>query len=158
MSTIKQTLKRIASEVPETRPFIVPLLRRHASCACGDEMLAGDLDEMFAGRQFNPHNPKTNPDYAKNVKDPGKWLGDNKGKGKCFYETGNEADRCYVTTNGGPGGQKKPDTGSAKNKSEYNKKYIQQRWPDGVDRSKYSSLEEYQAERLAELRALRASA
>jgi len=141
MSTIKQALLRVASEVPESRQFIIPLLQRHATCACGDERLAGELDEMMGGRKFNPHDPSTNKDYAKNVKDPGKWLGDNKGKGKCYYETGDPKDRCYVTTNGGPGGQTKPDTGSAKNKGEYNKKYVQQRWPGGVDRSKYKNKE-----------------
>jgi len=62
--TIKQALLRVASEVPESRQFIIPLLQRHATCACGDERLAGELDE----------------------------------------------------------------------KSEYNKKYVQQRWPGGVDR------------------------
>ena len=176
MSNIKRTLQRIASAVPESRALIVPILRRHAACACGDEMLAAELDEMFAadgdelmgGRKFDPHDPSTNKDYAKDVKDPGKWLGDNKGKGKCYYETGDPKDRCYVTTNGGPGGQTKPDTGSSKNKAEYNKKYIKQRWPGGVDRSKYkkAALERMaameaemaqlrQASRLAELREAR---
>ena len=142
MSTIKQTLRRIADSVPESRSIIVPFLRRHEACACGDQMLASELDEMFAGRQFDPHDPKTNGDYAKNVKDEGKWIGDNRGKGKCYYQTGDPKDRCYVTTNGGPGGQTKPDSGSTKNRSEYNKKYIQQRWPGGVDRSQYKKAEE----------------
>lgn len=135
--TLRQALQRVAAANPKTRPILVPLLRRHANCGCGDEMLAMDGDELMGGRQFSPHKPSTNKDYAKNVKDPGKWLGEN--KGKCYYETGDEADRCYVTTQGGPGGQTKPDSGSSKNRSEYNKKYIKQRWPDGPDRSKYAA-------------------
>ena len=148
-SLVKQTLKRVAAARPEMRPAVVAFLHRHSSCACGDDRLSdeleeemrlgGELDEMMAGRQWEPHKPSTNKDYAKNVKDPGKWLGDNKGKGKCFYQTGNPADRCYVTTNGGPGGQTKPDSGKANNKKEYNKKYREQRWPGGPDRSKYAA-------------------
>ncbi len=146
--TIKRALQRIAAEVPETRPVIVALLRRHATCDCGDERLAGEMDEMFGARQFSPLDGGKNKDYGPPYTNTYNWDPENKGPGKCFYETGNEADRCYTTTNGGPGG-KKPSTGPAgKDKSpqrnEYNKKYRQQRL------KKKGS-----AERLAELRALR---
>lgn len=146
MSTVKQALKRIASEYPETRQYIVPLLQRHSSCDCGNEMLAGEFDEMFAGRAYTPPDGPSkaeNKDYGgtyTTVED-GKWKPKN--KGKCYYQTGDEADRCYVTTNGGPGGQKKPDTGPASNKKEYNKRYDKQRW-DGKRKA--------DDERLAELR------
>jgi len=152
MSTIKQALQRIASEVPETRPIIVALLRRHATCECGEERLAGELDEMFAGRGFDVNDGcvsdgcgKNKGEYGKNLTDPGKWQPVNRGKGKCYYETGDVKDRCYTTTNGGPNG-KKPDTGSASNRQEYNKKYIKQRWDKDVKQA---------SERLAELRAMR---
>jgi hypothetical protein len=92
---------------------------------------------VTSGRQFNPGKPRTNGDYAQRVKDEGKWVGENRGQGKCYSDTGDPKDRCYVTTNGGPGGQKKPDTGSADNKTEYNKRYVKQRWPNGVDRTQY---------------------
>lgn len=131
MTTMKQALKRIAAENPETRERIAAILQRHANCDCGNEVIAGDLDEMFAGRAYTPPKGPSNSenkDYGGNYTtvEDGKWKPEN--KGKCYYETGDEADRCYVTQNGGPGGQKKPSTGPAKNKSEYNKKYDQQRW------------------------------
>jgi len=150
MSTVKQALQRIASEVPESRQYLVPLLQRHASCGCGDDRMAGELDEMFAGRKYDPgpHKNETyGPPYKSEGMDKGKW--DPQQKGKCFYETGDEADRCYTTTNGGPGGPK-PDTGSSKNRAEYNKKYRKQRWD--------MKSAEGQAGRLAELRAMRTAA
>jgi len=55
-------------------------------------------------------------------RDPGKW--EPEAKGQCYYETGDPADRCYVTENGGPGGQKKPSKPTTKNWKEYEK----QRW------------------------------
>lgn len=61
----------------------------------------------------------TGPD----VRGPGKWKP--KSKGKCYYETGDEADRCYVTQKGGPGGKKKP--GPATEKGDW-KTYEEQRW------------------------------
>ena len=152
MSTIKQALQRIAAEVPEARPVIVALLRRHATCECGDERLAGEMDEMFAGRKYDPGPGKQKPygpPYKSDGMDKGKW--DPKQKGKCFYETGDEKDRCYTTTNGGPDGPK-PDTGSSSNREEYNKKYRKQRWDMTAsgDRAAFGA-------RLAELRAMRAS-
>jgi hypothetical protein len=91
----------------------------------------GPNDEMEAARQFSPLDPSKNKDYG-NAKGKYNWDPDNKGPKKCYYETGDEADRCYVTTNGGPGGQKKPSSGPAgKNNSPardaYNKKYRKQR-------------------------------
>lgn len=150
MSTFKKALQRIALEIPEARRFIIPLLQRHASCACGDEMVAGDLDEMFAGRKYDPGPGKQKP-YGPPYSsvEVGKWAP--KQKGKCFYETGDEGDRCYTTTHGGPGGPK-PDTGSSKNRKEYNKKYRQQRW----DMRSAEAQKVYHI-RLAELRTLRAA-
>jgi len=147
MSTVKQALQRIANEVPETRQFIVPLLQRHAACACGDEVLASGLDEVFGGRKYDPGPGKQKPygaPYKTPGMDKGKW--EPKQKGKCFYETGDEADRCYTTTNGGPGGPK-PDTGPAKNRDEYNRKYRKQRW-----NQKSAEAKEAHFDRLAELR------
>lgn len=135
-TTLRQALRRIASVQPETRKYLLPLLHRHANCACGDEMIAGELDEIFAGRAYTfPAGPteaqnkkKYGPPYTTEGLDKGKW--DPEKKSKCYYETGDEADRCYVTTNGGPGGKTKADTGRAKNKEDYNKKYRKERWPN----------------------------
>jgi hypothetical protein len=148
MSNLKKTLQRVASAHPETRPIIIPFLRRHATCACGDDWLSEELDEVYgegmgdelmadgdemmaARRFFGPLDGKKNRDYAKGRKHEYNWNPKNRGKGKCYYETGDEADRCYVTTNGGPGGQTKPDTGPAgkdysNTRKEYNKKYHKQ--------------------------------
>lgn len=125
MITLREALTRIATAHPETRAHIVPLLRKHAQCACGDEMVAEDGDELMGGRKWDKAPGKGYGSPSPTTPDP-KW--DPKPKGKCYYETGDEADRCYVTTNGGPGGQTKPDTGSASNKKEYNKKYRKQRY------------------------------
>jgi len=154
MSTVKQALKRIAADVPESRQYLVPLLRRHASCDCGDDRMAGELDEMFAGRAYTfPKGPGKgqNKDYGGENDMPAseKWTPEN--KGKCFYETGNEADRCYHTNSKSNKTKVKPDSGpaggngSAKRK-EYNKQYKKDRWPKEG------------AERLAELRAMRTAA
>ena len=87
----------------------------------------GQDDSLEAARQFAPLDPSKNKDYGPPYKNEYNWDPENRGKGKCFYETGDEADRCYVTTNGGPGGQTKPSSGKAKNRHEYNKKYRKQR-------------------------------
>jgi len=63
MSTIKQALQHIAKVVPEARVPVVALLRQMAACDCGDEMIAGDLDEMFAGRAYTTLK---GPDGAEN--------------------------------------------------------------------------------------------
>jgi len=158
MSTVKTAMKHIAAEFPASQAMIIPFLQRHSDCGCGDDRLASELDEMFAGRAYTTPD---GPDGAENKKDfgtapsmggPGKWQG--KKNNKCFYETGKEKDRCYVTTNGGPGGQKKPDSGSAgadgsSTRQEYNEKYRQQRWNKGA-----TPVEDPSA-RLAELRAAR---
>jgi hypothetical protein len=143
MSTVKQALQRIAADVPESRQYLVPLLRRHASCDCGDDRMAGELDEMFAGRKWD-RGQKYAPKNTSPGLGPGKWAPTNRGKGKCFYETGNEKDRCYVTQNSSP---PKPSSGSSSDKKEYNKQYVKDRWPD---RDKKAG-----AERLAELRGQR---
>ncbi|OHD26988.1 MAG: hypothetical protein A2Y38_08215 [Spirochaetes bacterium GWB1_59_5] len=120
-------LRRVASQYPETRQQLLPLLKK----------CAATVTELEAGRAYT--TPK-GPDGAENKKPfgdapsmggPGKWKGEK--KNKCYYETGDEKDRCYVTTNGGPGGQKKPSSGSAGSdgspaRQEYNKKYRDQRW------------------------------
>ena len=56
---------------------------------------------------------------------PGKWQP--KPKGKCYYETGDEGDRCYVTQNGGPGGQKKNAPANKPGQKGW-KDYEKQRW------------------------------
>ncbi len=120
--TIQQKLQRIASEVPEARLIANALLRRHAD----------DLNEVMGARKFyGPLDGSKNKNYGPPYKNKYNWDPKNRGKGKCFYETRDPKDRCYTTTNGGPGGAK-PSTGPAgKDKSEqrqkYNKKYRQQR-------------------------------
>jgi len=85
--------------------------RGKTACGCGDDeghehemvpMAAGD--EVEAGREHGERGKgygMSGPD----VRGPGAWQPE--AKGKCYYETGDEADRCYVTNKGGPGGQKK---------------------------------------------------
>jgi len=84
------------------------------ACACGDELSAG-REHGERGKGYG----ETGPD----VRGPGKWTPD--AKGKCYYETGDEKDRCYVTQNGGPGGQKKP--GPSTRPGDW-KTYEKQRW------------------------------
>jgi len=79
-------------------------------------------DEIEAGREHGEHGKgygMSGPD----VRGPGKWQP--KPKGKCYYETGDEGDRCYVTQHGGPGGQKKP--GPSTKPGDW-KDYEGQRW------------------------------
>jgi len=86
-----------------------------------------------AARKFAPLDGSKNKEYAKGVnKSQYNWNAKNKGPGKCYYLTGDEADRCYVTTNGGPGGQTKPSTGPAgkdrsKQRHDYNMEYRRKR-------------------------------
>ena len=150
---VKQALQHIANEVPEARVPVVALLRKMAASEYGEQVIAGDLNEMFGGRKYDPGPGKQKPygpPYSSSVEE-GKWKP--RQKGKCFYETGDEADRCYTTINGGLGGQTKPDTGKAKNRSEYNKKYRKQRWDMKSAVAKQASFE-----RLAKLRAQRTAA
>jgi len=121
MPSLRRQLVRVAHEQPETRRYLVPLLRQARE------------DSHESARKFAPLDPSKNKDYAKGVnKSKYNWTGKNRGPGKCYYQTGDPKDRCYVTTNGGPGGQTKPSTGPAgKAKSpqrhQYNMKYRKQR-------------------------------
>lgn len=150
--TLRKKLIRLAYHKPHLRPHLLPILKEAGygceknaggyggDCGCGD---SGDVDinvfgeDLEASRRFDPLKSKNNKNYGPPYKeDKGKWEPKNRGKGKCYYETGNEADRCYVTTKGGPGGKKKKKTGPAgkpksKQRKEYNKNYVKQRWPEG---------------------------
>lgn len=67
MITLRAALTRIANAHPETRVHLVPLLRHHAACACGDEMVAedGDMgDELMGGRTWGNPDPRAKPDDA----------------------------------------------------------------------------------------------
>ena len=144
--SLTKKLIRLAYQKPELRKELLPLIKEACGCGCpgcADKEDSEDSEinlygeELDASRKFDPLNKKTNPNYGPPYKEkPGKWQPDNKGKGKCYYITRNEDDRCYVTTKGGPGGKtKKPSGPAGKNKSperkKYNKKYIKQRWPKG---------------------------
>ena len=86
----------------------------------------GSEDEIEAGRQHAQPGKgygNTGPDK----RGPGKWQPE--AKGKCYYQTGDEADRCYVTQNGGPGGQSHDKIpANPKDKKKYWKTYEQKRW------------------------------
>ena len=104
MSSLRSALVRLAHNNPELRQHLVPLLRR------------------TAGREFSEKGKgygETGPD----VRGPGKRPPES--KGKCFYETGDEGDRCYTTNNGGPGGARK----GPKHKPGDGKAYEKTRWP-----------------------------
>jgi hypothetical protein len=95
-------------------------------------------------RQFAPLDGKKNKDYG-NAAGTYKWNPENRGKGKCYYETGDEADRCYVTTNGGPSGKTKPKTGPAgkdnsAERGKYNKTYRKQRMDKDKQKKKAALL------------------
>ena len=158
--SLRKKLIRLAYQKPRLRPHLLPILKEAewekanlrvqagygggcsgGDCDCHEEsekegldMFAGDIE---AGRRYDPLKKKRNKNYGPPYKDRGgKWKPKNRGQGKCYYQTGDESDRCYVTTNGGPGGKKKKDTGPAgKDRSEqrkvYNKKYEKARWPKG---------------------------
>lgn len=52
-TTLRAALTRIASQHPETRVHLVPLLRKHAACSCSDEVVAeadDDGDAVVGGR------------------------------------------------------------------------------------------------------------
>ncbi len=90
------------------------------------EHIASELDEMMAGREHSQKGKGyglTGPDRRGPGDKPPK------AKGKCFYETGDEGDRCYTTTNGGPGGARSEKTynkGDSPKKKW--KKYEEVRW------------------------------
>lgn len=161
--SLRKKLIRLAYQKPRLRPHLLPLLKE-AGCGCEKQSGCGDgcdcegsphnseklsktnrqavskyseVLELEAGRRYDPVKKKRNKDYGPPYKDRGgKWKPKNRGQGRCYYQTGDESDRCYVTTNGGPGGKKKKDTGPAgKDRSEqrkvYNKKYEKARWPKG---------------------------
>lgn len=108
MSTLRQNIIKLAQENPELRKHLIPLLREASE------------DGVEAGRE---HGERGKGYGGDTVRGPGKW--EPEAKGKCYYETGDEADRCYVTQNGGPGGQKKP---GPSNKPGVWKDYEKQRW------------------------------
>jgi hypothetical protein len=109
---LREQVKKLAAENPELRKHLVPILRKTAGCACDDEGIEAGRGHGEKGKGYG----MTGPD----VRGKGKWQP--KPKGKCFYETGDEGDRCYVTENGGPGGQTKgPPTKTWKD-------YEDQRW------------------------------
>lgn len=93
---LREQVIKLARENPELRKHLVPILRKTAECACDDGVEAG-REHGEPGKGYG----MTGPD----VRGKGKWTPE--AKGKCFYETGDEADRCYVTQHGGPGGQSK---------------------------------------------------
>lgn len=108
----KLTGRRGAMELASARVAIRYLDK--VACACGDELQAG-REHGERGKGYG----ETGPD----VRGPGKWKPE--AKPKCFYETGDEKDRCYATQNGGPGGQTKPGPSTEKGKwTDYEK----QRW------------------------------
>lgn len=116
LASLRRATIKLAHDVPEMRKHLVPILRRTAA-GCGDEQMAGRLWKGEPGKGYG----MTGPD----VRGPGKWTPE--AKGKCYYETGDEADRCYVTELGGPGGQTKPKTRGDKD-------YEKKRWPKGRPR------------------------
>ena len=85
------------------------------ACACGGDEVEAGREHGETGKGYGMSGP--------DVRGKGKWAP--KPKGKCYYETGDEADRCYVTQKGGPGGQTKP--GPSTNKGDW-KTYEKQRW------------------------------
>lgn len=109
--TLRQATIQLAHDHPGLRRHLVPLLRREA----------GREWDGTKGKKY-----KNSPKRDKKVKP--KWQPKPRSKGKCFYETGDPKDRCYVTTEGGPGGKtKKPTEGW--------KEYEQARWP-GLDKKR----------------------
>jgi hypothetical protein len=120
---LRDRVARLAAEKPHLRADLVPILQRTAS-ECDDG--------IEAGREHGEHGKgygMTGPD----VRGEGKWSPD--AKGKCYYETGDEADRCYVTQNGGPGGQTKGEPSTSGGKPDW-KKYEEQRWGPGGRKEK----------------------
>jgi len=113
--TLRDQVKKLAAENPELRKHLVPILRKTAECACDDEGIEAGREHGEKGKGYG----MTGPD----VRGKGDWTP--KAKGKCYYETGDEGDRCYVTQKGGPGGQTKPAP-STRTWREYEK----QRWGD----------------------------
>lgn len=116
---------------------------RVGGCGCsGGGGDAGDVEinvygeELEAARKFDPLDKRDNPNYGPPYKnDAGKWEPEN--KGKCYYQTRNEEDRCYVTSKGGPKGKTKgkntQKAGPPKSdqRRKYNKEYKKMRWPKG---------------------------
>ena len=92
-------LIRLAYSKPGLRPFVLLLVKRHltAGRAWGGDPPGG------TGQSYGPNYTTVDP-----KKPP-----TNRGHGKCFYQTGDEKDRCYV----------KRDIPSSGNQEEYNKKY-----------------------------------
>jgi len=104
---LRASLIRLAHAVPETRRYILPLLKT-----------AEITDGVMAGRRHGEPGKGYGDSPSRGGK--GKWAP--KPRAKCYYETGDEADRRYVTRNGGPDGQTKPPTSDWKD-------YEKKRWP-----------------------------
>jgi hypothetical protein len=122
--TLRDQVAKLASERPDLRKHLIPVLRHTAGAeSYWDESGSSDT-ALEAGRQ---HGESGKGYGGETVRGPGKW--EPEAKGKCFYETGDEGDRCYVTQNGGPSGQKKP---GPSNKPGVWKDYEGQRWEKGA--------------------------
>lgn len=118
-ASLRDQLIKLAHTVPETRKHLVPLLAKYA--AEDDE---DDGTDKEAGREHGEGGKgygETGPDVrGPGVKPP-------EAKPKCFYETGDPADRCYTTTNGGPDGAR---SGPKLKPGDW-KGYEEKRWPGG---------------------------
>jgi hypothetical protein len=102
MSAFRQQIIRLATERPDLRKYLVPLLRE-----ASEDAETG----VVAGRTWN-RGQVYGPPYsttAYKLTPP-----TNRGPGKCFTDTGNEADRCYV---------KRELGGTNLSKSDYNRRY-----------------------------------
>ena len=120
------------------------MVRRVAGCGCdgGSSEDSEDVEiniygeDLEAARKFDPLDKANNPNYGPPYKnEAGKWEPEN--KGKCYYQTRNEADRCYVTNKGGPSGKskgknkQKAGPPKSEQRKKYNKEYKKMRWPKG---------------------------
>lgn len=109
---------RVAHKYPETRKYLVPAIRKIALI----EMISDDDDGILAGRQHGSRK-----DYGMtgpNRRGQGEWTPVK--KDKCYYETGDPKDRCYMTINGAPGGGESKKKETTPTWAEYEKA----RWPD----------------------------
>ena len=121
-----RSLIKLAHAQPELRADLLPLIRKYAQdesvLAAEEGEIALDDDGLMGGRQ----HAETGKGYGMTGPDrrgKGKWAPE--AKSKCYYETRDPADRCYVTRNGGPGGQK--SKGPALKKKDW-KGYEKKRW------------------------------
>lgn len=91
---------------------------KKSACLCGDELAAG-REHAETGKGYG----MTGPDVrGKGDKPP-------ESKGQCYYQTGDEGDRCYTTTKGGPKGPRGEKTYSpGMSPKEKWKRYEEVRW------------------------------